>query len=511
MFKHTIGKHLRTAAFLTAILAFAAACCGQDTERQIQSDDPAPPQGRNANDIFAEVGRAVPGFGGMFIDEQRKDTLDVFVVSSELDLVGRDSGRVAQLDGAINAVPELASARAAQPRIKLLPAQYSFLQLKEWHDRVSGPLLALPGVVLTALDQERNRLLVGINDWSAAADVTATLERFAVPREAVNVEQMELREEMPAEEAAPPDPSPSDPATLQSKIRPLVGGIQIASKEGSCTLGFIAERDNVAGFVTNSHCTQVPGGVEGTVFYQPTAGEAANKVAVESVDPCYFWNGPLPSFPRNCEPIPKPIPTGNRLGECSDKEACRYSDSAFASLEDTVPKVLGFIARPTQTGTITWDPPNTFFVIVGEQSVLIPKTFVSTVGRTSGWKERVVNLVCSDQKITYKVQGKDQVYDYLCQNLASGPGDKGDSGSPVFVCMDKKDATKIVECGDAAAGGQKIVNVKLVGIHWATMSTTGGRFSIFSPIGSITDGSVKGVQNSNNELGPLKKCAENGC
>jgi hypothetical protein len=43
------------------------------------------------------------------------------------------------------------------------------------------------------------------------------------------------------------------------------------------------------------------------------------------------------------------------------------------------------------------------------------------------------------------------------------------------------------------------------------MSTTGGRFSIFSPIGSMTDGTVKGVQNSNNELGPLKKCAENGC
>ena len=59
-----------------------------------------------------------------------------------------------------------------------------------------------------------------------------------------------------------------------------------------------------------------------------------------------------------------------------------------------------------------------------------------------------------------------------------------------------KDATKIVECGDAAAGGQKIVNVKLVGIHWATMSTTGGRFSVFSPVGSVTDGTVKGVQNS---------------
>jgi hypothetical protein len=53
--------------------------------------------------------------------------------------------------------------------------------------------------------------------------------------------------------------------------------------------------------------------------------------------------------------------------------------------------------------------------------------------------------------------------------------------------------------------------VKLVGIRWAILSTTGKRFVVYSPIGSMNDGQVKGVQNSNNDLGPLKKCSEGAC
>lgn len=511
MLKHVIGPTLLRSAFTAAILVFALCCSLQGTGQELPADDNPPPQGKNANDFFAELGRAVPGFAGMFIDEQRRDTLDVRVVSSDPDLAESDPGLAARLDAAIDAIPELASARAAQFHIKLLPARYSFLELKEWHDRVSGPLLALPGVVLTGIQQSSNRLLVGIDDWAVAADVTATLAHFDVPREAVNLESMQIPEEMPVEEGTSSAASPADPVTVQSKIRPLVGGIQIARKGALCTLGFIAERNKVAGFVTNSHCTEVPGGVENTMFYQPTIDDA-NKVAVESVDPCYFWNGPEPSFPPNCERIPKPIPM------CGEKNACRYSDSAFATLENAVPMMLGYIARPTKTGTIDWDPPNTFFKIVGEQNLVLEKTpvYVSFEGRTTGWKEEVLSAVCTNSTITRKIGDKDQVYEYLCQNLATGAagaGDFGDSGSPVFVCMDKKDPTKIVECSEAVVAGQANVNVKLVGIYWATRTTNTSykRYRVFSPIGSITDGTVKGVQNTDNELGPLKKCAEGAC
>jgi hypothetical protein len=503
MLNHAVRKSLLDIAFSSGMLV-CVLLFGLPASMGAQSADPTESRGRNTNEVFAELGRSVPEFGGIFIDEQRNDTLDVYVLGSDPELA-------AKLDAAINAIPELASARAAQTRIQLLPAQYSFLQLKDWHDRASPVLLAMPDVILTAVDQQANRLLVGISDWAVAADITEALSGLDVPRSAVNLEFVQPQDEMPMrEEATPTSEAAPDQTTLQSRIRPLVGGIQITRRSGdstfACTLGFIAERSRVSGLVTNSHCTEVPGGVENSAFYQPTT-EDANKVATESVDPCYFWRGPEPSFPPRCEPIPRPIPAQDM---CEDKDACRYSDSAFATLENGVQVSLAFIARPTQEGTINWNPPDTFFKIVGEQSVVMPGTFVSLVGRTTGWKSEVVRRVCVNQKITRTISGKQQVYNYLCQNLASGAGDSGDSGSPVFACIDNSNPPRIIECPGRVAVGQKNVNVKLVGLRWAILGGS-TRNVVYSPIGSMTDGTVKGVQNSNNDLGPLKKCAEGDC
>jgi hypothetical protein len=56
----------------------------------------------------------------------------------------------------------------------------------------------------------------------------------------------------------------------------------------------------------------------------------------------------------------------------------------------------------------------------------------------------------------------------------------------------------------------KVVNVRLVGILCALSSREAIRRTVYSPIGSMTDGTVKGVQHRH-ELGPLKKCAEGDC
>ena len=44
---------------------------------------------------------------------------------------------------------------------------------------------------------------------------------------------------------------------LRSRRRPLRGGLQINFGGFLCTLGFIAVRNGVNGYVTNSHCTQL--------------------------------------------------------------------------------------------------------------------------------------------------------------------------------------------------------------------------------------------------------------
>lgn len=139
------------------------------------------------------------------------------------------------------------------------------------------------------------------------------------------------------------------PATLQGKNRPLLNGIQISSGGGICTLGATAVRNGVAGFVTNSHCTNVQGGVESTQFFQAAGSD---QVGVEVADPSYF--------------------TGD---SCPIGRRCRYSDSAFVRRDSgTNPAVLPATAY---WGAIAFPNPNiapfqidTTFVI--DQVELVP-------------------------------------------------------------------------------------------------------------------------------------------
>jgi hypothetical protein len=483
---------------LFGVVLIIVTCLAADAAA-IQAENPTAVRGRNANEIFAALGAAVPEFGGMFIDEQSNDTLDVYVIESSGSLADR-------LDAAINAIPELAVARAVQTRIRLLPGQYSFVQLKQWHDRMSVPVLEIPGARMTGIDQRWNRLIVAVDNPGAEANVSATLAELKVPREAVDIEAIPQVEELP--EARPvvfPTLDPAAPKTLQSEIRPLVGGILISFPEGEdtyvgCTLGFIANRGDVNGLVTNSHCTKIQGGVQKTNYYQPTPAEESAKIGVETVDPCYYIPNKEPhSYPKGCIPAPPPLSPKDK---CPNDQGCRYSDSAFLAQQKDVAVSLGFIARPVKESSITWDPPDTYFQIVGEQDVMIVNTSVSWVGQITGWRTNFLSAVCMNIE---DVDG----YTLLCQNLlrsAGGPGNSGDSGSPVFVCVDDSKPAKILECPGMVNG--KISNVNLVGIKWGE---AGRRQTVYSPIGSMSDGAVKGVQEEKHELGPLKKCAGGGC
>jgi hypothetical protein len=439
-----------------------------------------------ANDVFAEVGRRVPGFGGMWVDEDR-DTLYIYM------LPGGQS-RAADLNKSITEV--LGSNRPRQTRLEVVQGQYAFLQLKEWHDRISPLVLAIPGAVLTAIDQAANRLKVGVVKVALEPEIEAVLSQMDVPRDAVNIE-----ETVPRVEAVRVEPSDALPAavTLQSRIRPLVGGIQIALRQGTlkaCTLGFYAERNNgsefVRGFVTNSHCTRVEGGNDATTYWQPKPPPESTKIGVETVDPCFWFPSRTPpTFPPGCTPEVPPL-------FCPVGRACRLSDSAFARLEiapgGDMSFKKGFIARPTAEDDLDWDPPDTFFKIVGERTFLTVGDSVSKVGRSTGWTRGKVKTVCANINTSAP-------YTFICQNETDLDVSVGDSGAPVFECLGD---TGPVDCKDAPVL-DKAINVNLVGILFTTQGT-------FSPIGSIRDDTVSGVQNGAHELDSLiKKCAVGRC
>jgi hypothetical protein len=203
--------------------------------------------------------------------------------------------------------------------------------------------------------------------------------------------------------------------------------LQINFSNFLCTLGFNALRNGQNSFITNSHCTDVQGGSEGTRYWQPIKA-ATNLIGTEVSDPTYFMNS------NGC-------PAGRR---------CRFSDASRAAYAAGISFSLGKIARTTGFNSITIDGR---FNITGEGSASVGQ-IVNKVGRTSGWTRGKVTNTC----VHVNVSGTNITQ--LCQTLVSARVRAGDSGSPVF-----KGST----------------GVTLTGILWGG----GGSVFVYSPISNI--------------------------
>jgi hypothetical protein len=317
--------------------------------------------------------------------------------------------------------------------VELRAADYGFAQLKRWHDELSPRVLALPGVVLTDIDERQNRLVIGVERAELSAQIEAELRQLGVPQAAARIVESEPVHQL---------------VTLRDFLRPLRGGQQIAFGNFLCTLGFPAIRGNVPGFVTNSHCTNVQGGVEATQYFQPLIA-AANHVGVELADPVYFVGGVCPPGRR-----------------------CRRSDSAFVRKDAAVATAQGIIAQtPLASINITG-----IYRIRNEGAPLVGLP-LNKEGRTTGRTQGAVASTC----VNYNVAGS--TITQLCQARVNAPVGPGDSGAPVFRILNANN------------------DVQLQGILWGGPST--GAYYIFSPIGSVQ---------LPTELGPLTDClAGIGC
>jgi hypothetical protein len=361
---------------------------------------------------LAAVARAVPGFGGFFLD-------------GGVPTVYLKDAR--QRDAAARALAGFASAHdISLAGLAVRRADYDVAQLGAWFGAMSPQVAALPGVAFVDLDEASNRLLVGVESGAVTPAVLGATARLGVPAAAVVVRQV---------------PPIRQLLTLQQRARPVRGGFQINFPGFLCTLGFNATAGGVRSFITNSHCTSVQGGVEGTQYWQPTqAGN--NFIGTEVADPTY--SATLPGCPAG------------RL--------CRMSDAARATYAAGAGSALRRIARTTgpNNGSLTIGSPANF-TITAEGGATVGQ-MAHKVGRTTGWTRGQVTNTC----VTTNVSGS--VITQLCQTFVSAGVNSGDSGSPVFR----------VTSG---------TNVRLVGILWGGSGTT---LYVFSPLTNVEQ-----------ELGPL--------
>jgi hypothetical protein len=383
-----------------------------------QTDQP-----KSFDDSLAAVAMQVPGFGGMFFDQD--GTLQVYMVGQKEPLSATSMAFLEDVIGREVGSGERLSSRGMEIR----EGQFEFLTLHSWHQQMSPVVLDIPGVVSTDNDERENRLRIGITGEPGTAEaVEEALSKLGIQREMV-----EVYETKPIIQH------------LRNRRRPLRGGLQINFGNFLCTLGFIAVRNGVNGYVTNSHCTTTQGGVQNTVEHQPIASGTTNRVGIEIADPTYFSGSGCPAG-----------------------RVCRRSDSSFIQVPHpsgpAVTTARGTIARPA-VNSFNWNGVD-IFNITSEGSALVGQA-VTKVGRTTGRTAGTVSQTC----VNTNVSGTNITQ--LCQTFANYGNAGGDSGSPVFRIT-------------------TLPNVVLVGINWGG----NGTISVFSPITQIQQ-----------ELGALNTCA----
>jgi hypothetical protein len=387
---------------MTAAIILAA-CSDQNTPSA--PDTPADlarvqGQGDNAN----ALARSVPGFGGFFYDAQGRPTMYLTTPSAR-----------GAAERALK--PYLQKHGLAAAGIQTRLAAHSWDQLERWHGRVAPAALAIRGAVYVDADEALNRITVGA-ERGAVGQVRASLARLGLPASAVVVQ-----EAAPVTFAVAPKPKPGG-LSLQGRVRPILGGVQINFPGFLCSLGF----NVTGGFVTASHCTNVQGGVEGTRYWQPLQSTDPVQIATEVADPTYATGGSCPAGRR-----------------------CRRSDSSKASYANGIASTLGGLAQTARLGrslSITGQ-----WTITGEGVATVGQV-VNKVGRTTGWSQGQVTNTCVDTNVS----GSDITQ--LCQNFVSATVGSGDSGSPVFA----------IQSGS---------NVALIGVLWGG---SGSQSFVYSPI-----------------------------
>ena len=355
-----------------AALLAAVACSDATPTDPALKGTPPELQVTQAPDL-ANLARAIPGFGGLFIDQG----VPTVYLTNPTDRTAME-----------RALGDFASSRGSTAaQIHVLQGRYSLQQLDHWTRQVTTDAFSIAGVVYTDLDEAANRVTVGVDRAGASPSVRSLAARLGIPAEAVVVKQTEPI---------------SFAATLRDQVTPVVAGLQINFSNFLCSIGFNAVSGGQNSFLTASHCTDRQGGVEGTLYYQPLASTANSFIGTEVADPKYF-----------------------RGSGCPKGHRCRFSDASREAYASGVSFTLGGIAQTSGPNNGSLTIAGTFHVTADGSAIV--GDVVNKIGRTTGWTQGAVIATC----VTKGVSGSNIVQ--LCQTFVNAGVGGGDSGSDVFA------------------------------------------------------------------------------
>ncbi len=217
---------------------------------------------------------------------------------------------------------------------------------------------------------------------------------------------------------------------VRGRFRPLIGGIQIdTGLYIVCTAGFFVSFPTTErhGMVTNSHCSDIQGAVDGKVYKQPEDGTAVsspfaivgNRVGVEIADPPYNISH----------------------SQCGPGRNCRRSDSLMAQIDSNEDADRGLIARIGSWGSLKVSTSDPVYEIRTSAWATLMGENLTKIGRRTGKTAGLVTRTCAPIPV-FEDNGDDTGITLVCQNIvtpdnSTGGGvsplwKDGDSGSPVF-------------------------------------------------------------------------------
>ena len=366
--------------------------------------------------LMLNLAREIPGFAGVFFEPGGERLVVSLTESNQAEFAEIQQTVMAGL-AADASSPSVAEA-ITPPRLVRRVVEYSFIELARHRARLRSPLFALPGVVSLSVDEEFNRIGIGLEDPAARRAVLDLATELAVP-----VEMISFSEESPAEllhmSAGNPRLPFSAQHTLDDRIPDgnLRGGyaIEAEGNRGPCTLTFPAVRRSRAGtrlFVSSSHCSRRPFDLDSADVGQPRNTKV---VGYEIKDP--------------------------ELHGCGGRE-CRHADAALNRA--TADIALGEIGQGADRiycrsncedeTTIKVDSGNPTITISGYARSVLDNEVLDKIGMKTGWTYGEVNHTCRDQK-----SGTDGKVRRCSASAYLGSLGR-DSGAPVFRYTDHGNA-----------------------------------------------------------------------
>lgn len=391
---------------------------------------------------FLDIAARVPGFGGYWYDEY--GNLHYYLLPTGDEIAAREA-----LLPVLKAHDASFSPHAvADPQLVRHVGRFDFATLAAWRDAVLRAAAPLDGFIFLDLAEDKNVIVIGVRDRSAADAVLGAAITLGIPTDAITTV---LTEPAIASTGVPS-------GNISSFVRPIVGGLKISYSDPtgfrtrSCSLGFTAVpafgSGYGPGYVTASHCSNSRGVVESLIHYQDVVS-ISNRIATEVVDPPWrdasYWGS-------SC-------PTGYK---------CRYSDAAFYQMDPGIDYLLGALARTTYyggpgtdsivgpPGSTDIDPAHPTWSIVGKSTGLSLGDAVQKEGWFTGWTWGQIDRTCADINVVDKTQvdpGGQRWLTFCGNHICLAYTHEGDSGGPVFSITGTADQSRAVLQGTIVAKG----------------------------------------------------------